>query len=154
MTPVEEPTEPKNDVFILKQLGKKRKRVEPPPPGIVDGMAANSDEVAIDAEGERVREKAERKRAKKEAKRTARQQAAAEDGTDDGGVRLEEEEEEEAPFDYANAPSILNPPRESKEVMRERRKREVNPYAKSLDAPKGLPRAQKERAGRSMTYRS
>ena len=110
-------------------------------------MAAQSDEVTIpDDETERLRENAERKQAKKEAKRAARQAAAQ----GSGGVALEDD----SPFDYANAPSILHPPRESKEVMKERRKKEVNPYAKSLDAPKGLPRAQKEKAGRSMTYRS
>jgi len=43
---------------------------------------------------------------------------------------------------------MLNPPRESREEMKARRKKEVNPYAKAMDAPKGLPRAQRERAGR------
>lgn len=144
LTPVETPAEPEDDTFILKQLGKKRKRVEP-----IDGMAAQSDEVAIpDDENEHLREKAERKKAKKEAKRAARQAAAE---ADDGPSATADAE---APFDYTNAPSILHPPRESRESMRDRRKKEVNPYAKSLDAPKGLPRAQKERAGRSMTYQS
>ena len=140
-TPAEDPQEAEDDVFILKQLGKKRKRTEP-----LDGMAAQSDEVAIpDEETERLREKAERKKAKKEAKRAMK---AAEIGVANGTV-----DEEEAPFDYASAPSMLNPPRESKEEMRARKKKEVNPYAKAMDAPKGLPRAHKERAGRSMTYK-
>ncbi len=137
-TPVEN-----DDVFILKDLGTKRKRTT-----VQDGMAAQSDEVALrDEEGERLREKAERKMAKKAAKRAARA-AESSANTNANGV----EGEEEQPFDYEAAPSILNPPRESREQMRERRKKEVNPYAKSLDAPKGLPRAQKERGGRSMTY--
>jgi len=144
LTPVETGAELEDDTFVLKQLGKKRKRVEP-----MDGMAAQSDEVAIpDDNTEHLRGKAERKEAKKEAKRAARQAAEEADGGPSAAM------EAEAPFDYTNAPSILHPPRESRESMRERRKKEVNPYAKSLDAPKGLPRAQKERAGRSMTYRS
>lgn len=130
-----------DDVFVLKQLGKKRKRTDP-----VDGMAAQRDEVAIpDDEAERLREKAERKKAKKEAKRALRAADA------NGAVDTEEDQQ---PFDYASAPSVLNSPRESKEAMKARRKKEVNPYAKSMDAPKGMPRAQKERAGRSMTYKS
>ncbi|KAK4540891.1 hypothetical protein LTR36_008833 [Oleoguttula mirabilis] len=139
-----EDQEVEDDVFVLKQMGKKRKRTEP-----LDGMAAQSDEVAIpDDETEQMREKAERKKAKKEAKRAAK--AAGSNGT----VGAEDVEADEQPFDYASAPSVLNPPRESKEEMKARRKKEVNPYAKSMDAPKGMPRTQKERAGRSMTYKS
>lgn len=133
-----------NDIFILKDLSKKRKRASEHlilSSGDVDGMAAQSDEVALpDDEAERLREKAERKKAKKEAKRAAKHAA--------GGA-----EDDDEPFDYASAPSILNPPRESREQMRERRRKEVRPYEKSLDAPKGLPRAQRERAGRSMTFK-
>ncbi|KAK3718724.1 exosome nuclease subunit [Vermiconidia calcicola] len=133
-----------DDVFVLKELGKKRKRATNE---ATDGMAAQSDEVAIpNDEAEQLREKAERKRAKKEAKRAAKQVAAAADTDPAVG-------EDEEPFDYASAPSMLNPPRESREDMRARKKKEVNPYAKSLDAPKGLPRAQKERAGRTVTYK-
>lgn len=152
-TPASEPQEDENDVFVLKQLGKKRKRTE-----AVDGMAAQNDEVAFpdeevaipDEEIESLREKAERKKAKKEAKRAEKAAESAGATEDfDGG-----EAEGDEPFDYASAPSILNPPRETKDEMKARRKKEVNPYAKSLDAPKGLPRAQKERAGRSMTYKS
>jgi len=146
----EEPVEREDDVFVLKQLGKKRKRT--PEPAVIDGMAAQSDEVAIggDGETERLRAKAERKQARKEAKRAAKMSA---EGTE-GGIGEIDNAGDEMPFDYASAPSMLNPPRESREKMRERRKKEINPYAKSMDAPKGLPRVQKERAGRSMTYKS
>jgi exosome complex exonuclease RRP6 len=140
-----------DDVFVLKELSKKRKRLAD-----IDGVAAQSDEVAIpDEEAERLREKAERKRARKEAKRAekrARREAEA-GGDEDLAQANGSGGDDEQPFDYASAPSILNPPRESKEEMRARKKKEVNPYAKSLDAPKGLPRVQKERAGRTMTYK-
>ena len=147
-TPVsaeQEQEEGEEQSFILKQLGKKRKRNDQP--RVLDGMAAQSDEVGFhdDEESERLlREKAERKRERKDAKRAAKAVlGSAEAMADDDG---------DEPFDYASAPSILNPPRESKDQMRARRKKEVNPYAKSMDAPKGLPRAQRERGGRSMTY--
>ena len=63
-----------------------------------------------------------------------------------------------------NAPTVLNA---AKEQAREDRKAgrkgkdkdggkrgQFSPYAKALDAPKGLPRAQKERAGKSRTFGS
>lgn len=145
----EELQEEPDDTFVLKDFSKKRKRADP-----FDGMAANTDEVNLNGpspEETRLREKAERKAAKKEAKRAAK---AAGSGEIDSAA--EGEVEDDTPFDYSAAPSILNPPRESKESAKERRKREkqLNPYAKSLDAPKGLPRNQKEKAGKSKTFRN
>ena len=145
------PTQDQNDddVFVLKELGRKRKRVSDHQTSHIDRMAAQNDEVAIpdeDEEEERLRGKVERKKAKKDAKRAAKQAEVNGAAPLDGG-------EENEPFDYVSAPSILNPPREDREGWRERKKKEVNPYAKALDTPKGLPRAQKERGGRSMTYR-
>lgn len=155
-TPVFQPTTKRDEdeIFILKQLGQKRKRPTSPIPsamnGTADGMAQQEDEVAISDDGtQHTGLKTQKRKMKKEAKRLAKRAAAEDaDATVDGdGV-------EEEPFDYANAPSMLHPPRPSREEMRERKKKEVNPYAKSLDAPKGLPRKQRERAGRSMTYKS
>ncbi|KAK5699980.1 exosome nuclease subunit [Elasticomyces elasticus] len=148
-TPIDEE---QNDVFILKELGKKRKRavVDAESRAAMDGMAANNDEVAImpDMESERAQEKVERRKAKKEAKRAKAAEVA-------GGLNYDEPAADEEPFDYASAPSILNPPRESREEARERRKKNVDPYAKkSVDVPKPLGRVQKERSGRSMTYKS
>ncbi|KAK5131380.1 hypothetical protein LTR08_000983 [Meristemomyces frigidus] len=149
LTPMSaEPLEAEEEAFVLKQLGKKRKRNEP-----LDGMAAQSDEVGFhDDEDDRLHGKAERKKARKDAKRAAKAVVNSADSMAANGV--EEEAEEDQPFDYTSAPSILNPPRESKDQMKARRKKEINPYAKSMDAPKGLPRAQRERSGRSMTYKS
>lgn len=145
------PVEEDDDVFVLKELGKKRKRAVDMANGVsYDGMAAQSDEVAlsgeIDVEAERLREKAESKKAKKEAKRAARA------ATEGGAAPLNVNDE---PFDYASAPSILNPTREARGANGPKKKTQEakNPYAKSLDAPRGLPRVQKERAGKSVTYR-
>jgi exosome complex exonuclease RRP6 len=146
-TPADEEDE---DVFILNEMNRKRKRGSDKAIVHNDGMAAQSDEVAIpDEELERQREKQERRRVKKEAKRAARRAAS---GTEPVAETVNGEITGEQPFDYNSAPSMLNPPRESREEMRERKKKEINPYAKSLDTPKGLPRSQKERAGKSMTY--
>ena len=150
-----------DDVFVLKDnMSKKRKRAHAVPMNS-DGMAAQSDEVAIqpafDDEEDRTRLKAERKKARKEAKRAVRRAplpSSELNGDGEDGEVLDDE-----PFDYEAAPSILNPARESRVGRDDRgkgaggKKREVNPYAKSLDAPKGLPRAQRERAGRSATFK-
>lgn len=137
--------EPQDDTFILKQLGrnKKRKLDEPSGPATnSDALATQTDEVTIDDGGDRAQQKAERKRLKKEAKLAAQQQQQA------------PVEDEEA-FDYANAPSILNPPRKSiQELKAERKASKVkDPYKKSMDAPKGQARVQRERAGKSMTFK-
>ena len=128
-------------------MGKKRKRADPMDT-MDDGMAANTDVVTLpDTQSEAAQQKRERKAAKRVAKKEAKA-AATNGGSGDG--------EEEVPFDYASAPSILNPPREGgKETAKERKKKErqMNPYAKAMDAPKGLPRKQKEKAGKSMTYK-
>ena len=138
------------DVFILKELNRKRKRADDRAVEQGDGVADQSDEVSIpDEELERQKGKQERRRVKKDAKRAASRVAS---GTESAAEAVNGEITEEQPFDYNSAPSMLNPPKESREEMRERKKKEVNPYAKSLDTPKGLPRSQKERAGKSMTY--
>ncbi|KAK0260402.1 hypothetical protein B0A54_01853 [Friedmanniomyces endolithicus] len=143
-----------DDIFVLKQLGKKRKRAamgSEPRDAVMDSMAANNDEVAVmpDSDAERARGKAERKKARKDGKRAQRAISGA------GGLNYDDPVvDDEQPFDYASAPSILHPPRESREEARERRKMVVNPYAKSSDVPKALGRVQKERSGRSMTYKS
>ena len=152
-TPAEETGGDDEEPFVLKQLGdgKKRKRAapEPAPKQDGDGLAEGNDEVALpDEETERANAKYERKKAKKEAKR-AKRVAGTNGDTSATGIDAEEEE----PFDYENAPSMLNPPRESKEEKKAKAKKQVNPYAKAMDAPKGLGRAQRERAGRTMTYK-
>ena len=140
-------TDEANSMFVLKDMSRKRKRTGDTNAAQGDGVAAQSDEVSVENDHvERQREKQGRRKAKKEAKRAAKRAVS---GAEVGTIG---EAADEEPFDYNAAPSMLNPPKESREVMRERRKREVNPYAKALDTPKGLPRSQKERAGRSMTY--
>ncbi|SMY28738.1 unnamed protein product [Zymoseptoria tritici ST99CH_1A5] len=152
MEPEEEASE---STFVLKDLARKRKRADANEPQ--DNMAAQSDEVPIsldlNEEVERAQEKAARKAAKKAAKRAAKLSGTSEGDGDMGETQDAGEEDEEA-FDYASAPSLLNPPRDNL-TKKERKKKEkqVNPYAKSLDAAKGLPRTQKERAGKSMTFR-
>jgi exosome complex exonuclease RRP6 len=141
-----------DDVFVLKDLSKKRKLVDRS-----DSMAAQSNEISIqdnsglNSKARRAQERAERKKAKRS------QREAAQDDIIDAEIGdVAEHDTADEPFDYASAPSILNPPRESFASAKERKKKEkqLNPYAKALDAPKGLPRAQKEKAGKSKTFKS
>ena len=54
------------------------------------------------------------------------------------------------PFEYAHAPSILHPQGESNRMIAGR---EINPYTKSSNAPKGLRKAKREQEGKSLTFR-
>ncbi|KAF3004765.1 exosome nuclease subunit [Curvularia kusanoi] len=147
----------RTDMFVVKQLGgKKRKRTEaseagtPAKPALdpmtndeimLDGADASDDEAAA-----RAARKAARKAEKKQKKAEA--QAAALEATG-------------APaFDYANAPTVLHAADEqAKKEARDRKKdkklqkkKGFQGFAGMADAPKGLPRAQKEVAGRSKTF--
>lgn len=140
-------------VFTLKQAGRKRKsdvltHSTPASPAVADTLATQDDEVDISFEGEEEALRAARREEKKAAKKARKAAAAA------------AAHEDETPFDYAAAPSLLNAggaarehDRRGKGKGRDKEKKTFNPYAKALDAPKGLPRAQKERAGRSMTFK-
>jgi exosome complex exonuclease RRP6 len=147
---VEEPVD--EDVFVLKDLSRKRKHTDR-----TDSLAAQSNEISIEdnsgltSKARKAQDRAERKKAKRLQREI--EQGNSIDAEIGGDIN---EDAGDIPFDYASAPSILNPPREDFASAKERRKKEkqLNPYAKALDAPKGLPRAQKEKAGRTMTFNS
>jgi exosome complex exonuclease RRP6 len=63
----------------------------------------------------------------------------------------DEVEEEDEPFDYSKAESVLHGKRSSGEG---KQKKPFNPYTKSSDAPSGLRRLQTERPGKSQTFKS
>ncbi|KAF1920592.1 ribonuclease H-like domain-containing protein [Ampelomyces quisqualis] len=144
----------RTDLFVVKQLGgKKRKRTAadspPPSPPALDPM--HDDEIMIDQEeseeAARAREKAARKALKKQKKREQAAQAA----NPNSG---------EPAFDYANAPSILHTNdaegKKGKKDKKDKKKKSASfaAFSGMTDAPKGLPRAQKEKAGRSRTFQS
>jgi len=101
-----------------------------------------------------------RKTARKEKQKAHEKRIEAEkkvlNGVEEGEIE-EGEVEEEEPLDYSKAESVLHPKR--KEENREgkggkKRERPFDPYQKSADAPKGMRRAQTERAGKSATFRN
>ncbi|KAF2838502.1 hypothetical protein M501DRAFT_1004233 [Patellaria atrata CBS 101060] len=139
------------DVFIIKQLGK-RKRAE----AVMPLTDTPSDQVSAQAEEEEIevlsdaeilaRGKAQRKAEKKAARKLKKEAGAnVENATSENLA-------ETVPFDYEKAESVLHAAKESLKKENTRSK-EFNPYAKAMDAPKGLSRKQKERAGRSATFK-
>jgi exosome complex exonuclease RRP6 len=140
-----------DDIFIIKELGGKGKKRKLAEAADVernndDDFGTQQDSLSIEevsAKEQRRSEKAAKK-AKKEAKKARETEEV-------------EAEEDAVPFDYKNAPSVLNAQEEQqkkKKGRKPKKDRGFDPYAKSMDAPKGLPRAQREKAGRTATFKS
>lgn len=151
-----------DDVFVIRDLKRKRQdqneneneNEETPattaPPTQINGEPNAEEEEQTDEETTLLRAKIAEKEAKKEAKRLAKLARTAPSHA----------QSRQEPFDYASAPSFLNPPREELSGGRKDGKGEkgtgrmLDPYKKALDTPKGLPRAQRERAGKSGSWKS
>lgn len=141
----------RTDMFIVKQLGgRKRKRGDVPedstsPAPALDPMT--NDEIMLDQREEsedvlRAREKAARKAAKKLKKKEQAEAAALLYNN-------------QPAFDYANAPSVLHAEDgdgKKKNKKDKKKKKGFNAFSGMTDAPRGLPRAQKEVPGRSKTF--
>lgn len=153
----------RDEIFIVKQDGGSRKRKAATDPDDTEHPLPERDdeprngeavEISLDADGnadidhkrERAARKAEKKRQKRE--RTEQQQAS---GTAKFG------DETTKAFDYASAPSVLHAKRTAADqaaAAAAAGKGGVNPYAKSMDAPKGMRKSRKEIAGKSHTFRN
>ncbi|KAF9639307.1 hypothetical protein BFW01_g11113 [Lasiodiplodia theobromae] len=156
-------------VFIIKQLGGNKKRKladvaaeeeEEEGDGAADkGNAAEDDDMQMQEDVVALpldpkEEKKAAKAAKKAAKKAKKEQQQKNNNASSAAEDAEEEEEQE-PFDYASAPSILNPAPAGKQDKKNKKnkKKEFNPYARAADAPKGLGRSQKDRAGKTATFK-
>jgi exosome complex exonuclease RRP6 len=153
----------RTDIFIVKQLGGKRKRApveSPVQASELEGedIAVQADEVMLDdAEAERQRRKQQKKEEKARKKELKRQEALQQSSSNPDTLNYDDE----PAFDYASAPSVLRARDGEKDKSgsgkkkREKKKSQgFNPYGKMADAPKGLPRTQKEAPGRSKTFKS
>lgn len=155
---------PKADgVFVVKEAGAPRRcKVNHPPNAIysrpernaADHAQEHADEVdtprTIENEAQQdqntrvLSETKEEKRARRlESKRLKEGLRGDEDGKSQRPREVE-------PFDYANAPSVLHAQRNSNRMVTGK---EINPYAKSSDAPKGVRKANKEQEGKSFTFK-
>ncbi|KAF2197552.1 exosome complex exonuclease-like protein Rrp6 [Delitschia confertaspora ATCC 74209] len=159
--------EVQDEVFTVKQKGGSRKRT-------ADGVTKepahsfsklnisnsgateefNDDQIMLGKDDAPL-SKADKNARRKEKKRKAAQETSGE------GLNYDDTVEDEAPFDYANAPSVLKAQqpekgsgRHGKTDRKKKKPQGFNPYAKMADVPKGLARSQRESAGRSKTFTS
>ena len=158
-----------DEVFTLRQTGssKKRKLAEQADaePELSETPAEAPADDIIDLAPEPKQEQdtnkssPEQRRAKKREKNRRKRKEKADElearigksqyGTKDGDGDVEEGEL--SPFDYANAAPVLH----AKQVRAYKGQSPAfNPYAKSLDTPKGLPHKKKELQGKSATFKS
>ncbi|KAI0849367.1 ribonuclease H-like domain-containing protein [Daldinia vernicosa] len=125
----------------------------------------DTDEIAVpdsdDSEEQRKERKAKKaeKRARKEALKEERRQAkklarrAKKEASTDAAEVSEkggDEENEDEPFDYSKAKSVLNASRAAKGAPQAAR---FNPYGMTIDGPKPARKMHGEKAGKSVTFR-
>ncbi|KAH7138281.1 ribonuclease H-like domain-containing protein [Dendryphion nanum] len=159
------PEDNRTDIFVVKQLGGKRKRApvetSPEQEGLPSptsddgnmGESSEANEIMLEAD-----EKTQRIRAKEAKKAAKLRKKEREQAKRDEGLEYGEEQE----FDYANAPSVLNAQaaerkKEKGMKKKDRKKKDAgfNPYGQlGADAPRGLPRAQRETTGKTKTFSS
>lgn len=160
--PANTPPPKKDEAFVLKR-GSKRKSEEIENPsenegGEYDISLNNISDPAEDSESEKRKRKTQR-RAEKKAKKAAKAAADALEEDEEMEARIVGEDGEE-PFDYSKAESVLHSKRKPEEYTGPKREKKkgkkepFDPYAKSADAPKGMRRAQTERAGKSHTFKN
>jgi exosome complex exonuclease RRP6 len=142
-----------DEAFVIKS-GRKRK---------TRGVGSDAEEpsgeydIALNEQHKEIaRAKAAKKAERRERKRAKR---AGKSRVSDGNVHgaldeQEEEEEEEEVFDYSKADSVLHGKATKTESSGGRRQKPFDPYAKSADAPPGVRKMQRERAGKSFTFKS
>ena len=152
------------DVFVLKQAGGSKKRratevLENPEPEAKEDRASGNEIEIIDGKHEdmemplvgikdeqKLSEKARRRQERKTRKKLKKEQEKQDELrqiNDAGEVEI---------FDYEKAPSVLHARKEK--AGTDRARKGYDPYAKSLDAPKGMRKMQKEGPGKSMTYKT
>ena len=161
---------PDEDVFTIKDVNgvKKRKFAQPldgPEPIAVKSevngerqdhmIDGNGEELEIslngmdDGEEEQKQRRRDERKLQKRLLKAQRQQEGLTKSKGKEGARAQDGVFEA--FDYENAPSILHAQKGNE--RRGGASKGFDPYAKALNAPKGLPKAQKEGPGRSMTYK-
>lgn len=161
-----------DDVFVVKEAGGPRKRKATDfydSPNVVDSRtetkaAGNAQEDTDEVHTPRTievptirneepqnqstriwSETKEKKRARRLESKRLKKEGLRRD--EDAGSQRPREVE---PFDYTNAPSVLHAPRNGNHMVTGK---EINPYAKSSDAPKGVRKAKKEQKGKSFTFK-
>jgi exosome complex exonuclease RRP6 len=163
--PEETTTQTKKELapFVIKRGGKRKSDAVSDEEGSEEEVSSESGEnhiqilsrspvedVAAAREGRaEASEKAARKAEKRGKKAAKKAVAAADTGgdTEDAG-----DVEDEEPFDYSKADSVLHGKRNDGEKGGRKKEKPFDPYRKSEDTSKGMRRLQTERAGKSYTF--
>ncbi|KAI5842547.1 ribonuclease H-like domain-containing protein [Morchella snyderi] len=121
-----------------------------------DEEREEGEEDAVALEPARKKSKREKKELRREKRRLAAAAAGASAAGDSGSGDAEKPREIQA-FDYSKAPPVFNghKDKDTKGKGRDKKPQQqrFDPYSKSGDAPRGMSRGQKERAGKSHTFK-
>lgn len=154
---VSDSKKPSDDgIFVIKEMGGARKRRLSDTQERTDTTAPQGDEdtgeqTEIRLEAEEAQSRARRKAERKAQKKLKKEQAQGLNGAATGqGVELDDSHQTE-PFDYATAESVLHAKRDFNDRGAPKKKA-FDPYAKSMDAPKGMRKTKREIAGKSFTF--
>ena len=157
------PSAPKDELFTLREKGGSRRKRKASEAKLEDPQPTKQNELAddimdIDVEGQLEDESSEEldsraealaqsllqpKETKSQRKKREKQEAKAR--------KAQEADATEEPFDYSTAPSVLNA-RQPKQ-QKGKKPTHFDPYLKSRDAPRGLPKKRREIMGKSGTFK-
>lgn len=157
----------RNDVFVVKESGgRKRKASEladsnPTVPTFsspADSSSLDNDEHDDETSTGKEHGSVEKARKRKKTVPTHSEQTGQERKSEEKQKKLRAREENkrkvaEEPFDYANAPSMLNIKHDNTKNRSKLKGKPFDPYSKSLDPPKGMRNSNKEITGRSFTFK-
>jgi exosome complex exonuclease RRP6 len=142
-----------DNAFVLKNVGRKSKRkAEDAVQDDADNASSPTNGIDTNADYSPLGnplaiDEAARAEIKARSREQKRQKKALREAERSGDALTE-------PFDYANAESVLHAkPDKQRFNGKSEGQRPFNPYAKALNGPQGLKRAQKETAGKSFTFK-
>lgn len=146
------------EIIVVKSLGgPKKRKYEDATDDRPSSPAPQTDKQYVeDFQGATPQDSGEgstRKRNRKEKKHSAQEEGG---GEARGYMKIEDDKSFQ-PFDYSKAPPIFNNHRQQKAAGKDgkqkQQKRVFDPYSKSGDAPRGMNRGQRERSGKSHTFK-
>lgn len=152
-------TKPRDDgIFVIKDVGGSRKRrlndtQDGAQTAALQGDDGAAEQTEIRLEDEEAQNRALRKAERKAQKKLKKEQAQGLNGASTSQSDRPDQSLRTEPFDYANAESVLHPKRDFNDHGAPKKK-VFDPYAKSMDAPKGMRKTTREVAGKSFTFSS
>ncbi|CAL3971776.1 unnamed protein product [Diplocarpon coronariae] len=139
-----------DEPFVLKRGAKRKSEATS---DIEETGGDGGFDIALDVEDDEAEVKAAAKALRKAEKRARKAAKRAAEAGKSGELAEDEEDNDDEPFDYSKAESVLH----GKKELGDRSgklKKPFDPYVKSMDAPKGMRRVQTERAGKSQTFKN